>query len=278
MERNNQGRYAFLLVFISLIFVVGSLIAVFAETSINSGQQPAASSTPQITNIVFNTPTVVTATLLPTATSTNPPPPTETAIPAPSDTPTPQLLSQCTPPNGWVVYFILEGESLEDIAHQFNTTTDTLVEGNCLTSSQVQAGYLIFVPVVEPSATSAPSGACTKPAGWINYTVKSGDTLFKISRLFQTTVSELQTGNCLGSSTQIITGTRLWVPNNATITPTKSQSSREPKPGGSTAPTRAEYPKQHAGGSPGPFFATPMVLNATCSFTSPEVVVVFQLG
>ena len=77
----------------------------------------------------------------------------------------------------------------------------------------------VETPVSE-SATATSAMACSTPATWIKYTIKSGDTLFSIAQLFQTKYRTLQTGNCMGSSTRIYPGETLYVPNNATITPT----------------------------------------------------------
>jgi len=80
---------------------------------------------------------------------------------------------------------------------------------------------------VTKTSEATQSGACTKPTDWKDYKVKSGDTLFAISILFQTNVATLKSGNCLTSS-QIITGQIVWVPNNATLVPTKTEKPKEP--------------------------------------------------
>jgi LysM repeat protein len=82
------------------------------------------------------------------------------------------------------------------------------------------------------TTTAEDPGTCTKPTGWQDYKVKSGDTLFSISKLYQTDVPTIKSGNCL-TSTQIITGQILWVPDNATLVPTKTPkptATKEPKP------------------------------------------------
>ena len=78
-----------------------------------------------------------------------------------------------------------------------------------------------------PTTTPAPN--CGPPAGWKNYTIKSGDTLFSLSQAFRTTVAQLQLANCLGTSTKIIAGQSLFVPNVPTITP-NTTSTKTPKP------------------------------------------------
>jgi LysM repeat protein len=230
VDQNNHGRYAFLIVFVSFLFVIGSLIAVFAETNSLEELAPAASNTPLITDIVFSTPTVFTATTSPSLTPTLLPSPSETVQTAPTETETSPLLSQCNPPDGWIIYFIQFGETLESVAEKFGTTAGALKSANCLSSDQLLPGYIIFVPQSDTETSDDSNQSCTKPSGWITYTVQSGDTLFKISRQFQTSVSEIQTGNCMGSSTKIITGTRLWVPNNATLTPTSTATTAKTNP------------------------------------------------
>ena len=79
------------------------------------------------------------------------------------------------------------------------------------------------VSVATFTATSTESVVCTTPTGWVTYKVQSGDTLFSIAVRYQTNFLTLQAGNCMGNSTKIITGSTLWVPNNPTITPTKTQ-------------------------------------------------------
>ncbi|NQU30601.1 MAG: LysM peptidoglycan-binding domain-containing protein, partial [Anaerolineae bacterium] len=60
---------------------------------------------------------------------------------------------------------------------------------------------------------------CGVPAGWITYTVKSGDNLFRIGLAYRVTVADLQSANCLGYSTGIIIGKNIYVPNVPTSTP-----------------------------------------------------------
>jgi spore germination protein len=52
-----------------------------------------------------------------------------------------------------------------------------------------------------------------------NYIVRPGDTLFRIALSYNISSPQLQRANCMGSSTTIYTGQRLWVPNVPTRTP-----------------------------------------------------------
>jgi LysM repeat protein len=104
-------------------------------------------------------------------------------------------------------------------------STFTLVPSETLTTLTVTAELL-------PSATG-----CVVPSTWIKYTVQSGDTLYSIARNYQTTVSTLQQGNCMGGSTRIITGQTIYVPNNPTLTPTQTKTPTKTQPPPTKTPT-----------------------------------------
>ena len=71
--------------------------------------------------------------------------------------------------------------------------------------------------------------SCGAPAGWILYTVKQGDTLSSLSRVLGVTIAQLQSANCMGSSTQLYLGTSIYVPFTPpvikTATPIPSKTS-----------------------------------------------------
>jgi LysM repeat protein len=127
--------------------------------------------------------------------------------------PTPPV--NCPPPTGWVLVMIYPGDTLDVLAARYRTTPELLMTGNCLVSPILLPGYGIYVPPV-PTATPIPCGA---PYGWVQYIVQPGDNLYRISQLFRITVSDLQRANCLGYSTTIYTGQKLWVPNVPPSTP-----------------------------------------------------------
>ncbi|HKJ28354.1 MAG TPA: LysM peptidoglycan-binding domain-containing protein [Anaerolineales bacterium] len=119
------------------------------------------------------------------------------------------------------------------------TATDTPDDQQATATDTQQATTntpYTFTPTLFQSGSE-----CGVPGGWIKYTVKSGDTLFSISIKFQTTVYEIKNANCLVSNT-IITGSTLWVPNNPTITPTKTKvPTSTPKPTATKTPTVTCY-------------------------------------
>jgi len=146
-------------------------------------------------------------------------------------TPTlPQMPTQCPPPPGWRIYFVQAGDSLADLAASYGTSLEILMKNNCLISSQLLPDTIIYLPpfaTTIPGFTLSPTSispmACNRPPGWIDYRVKSGDTLSKISLLYRIALSRLMEANCLTSGF-IITGSIIWVPNVATSTPEVSPS------------------------------------------------------
>jgi LysM repeat protein len=157
--------------------------------------------------------TIVTPSLEPSNTEkpiTAAPPTITATLP-----PTPAV---CPPPAGWVPITVQLNEDLEIYSKRYKSSIDLLSQANCLTSASLTVGAILYVPPL-PTATLIP---CGPPAGWIIYVVKPKDNLFQISRLYQTSVPLLQAANCMGSSTLIIAGQPLYVPNVATITPTRT--------------------------------------------------------
>lgn len=108
---------------------------------------------------------------------------------------------------------------LPDTPIQFTPTE--AVETPTMTQDTLAGSNTGSVSTFTAAATEPP--VCTTPTGWVTYKIQSGDTLFSIAVRYQTTFLTLQAGNCMGNSTKIITGSTLWVPNNPTITPTKTE-------------------------------------------------------
>ena len=204
MQAVKQLGGGLLLGLISLMIVIGGISLALAEGYVPQPALFLASETPN--NTLFPTSDLATSFdfLL---------------TPFPSDTPPPSFTpappTNCPPPAGWILIFVGGGDTLESISAYYRTTTDALVQANCLISSNLLPGHTLYVPPL-PTNTVLVCGA---HAGWIQYTVQAGDTLFKISQLYRTTVSQLQQANCLGSSSTIFIGQKLWVPNVPTSTP-----------------------------------------------------------
>lgn len=204
MQTVRQLAGSVLLAFLSLLLVAGGISLALAES-----YMPAATPTATQTSapvFVFITPTsafpllAATASFTPTVTETLPPPPTS-----------------CLPPSGWVAIKVQPLDTLASLALQYKTTPELLSQANCLFSSDLAPGALLYVPPI-PTPTTVP---CGPPPGWVRYTVQAGNTLFSLSQAFGVSVSQLQRANCMPySQTAINAGQQIWAPNVATRTPT----------------------------------------------------------
>lgn len=190
----------------SVILVIGGIFLSLAETL------PPPSTPTQIPPTFpqsFPTPTGTLETMTAIPTETETPLPTLTALALASPT-------SCTPPSGWILITTGSGDTVYELAQRYKTTAENLNAANCLTAAELPTGLALYVPPV-PTVTVAP---CGPPFGWVrNYIVQRGDTLFRIALSYNITYPRLQRANCMGSSTTIYTGQRLWVPNVPTRTP-----------------------------------------------------------
>jgi len=188
---------------ISLILVIGGISLALAETS-----TPAPTPTPFLSPTTF---AVEFASPFPTQ-SIPTEIPSQTSFPSATIAPT----KSCTIPAGWVLVTVGTNDTLYTIAERYKTTADNLSTGNCLDSTDLTPGSLLYVPLV-PTVTVIP---CGPPFNWVKtHTVQAGENLYRISLLYRTTVSQLQSANCMGASTIIHVGQVLWVPNVPTSTP-----------------------------------------------------------
>ena len=215
MQSLRQLGIGIIVAIVSVILVVGGILLALAESV------PAPSTPTQIPPTLpqsFPTPTITASPMqseTPTATQTATTMATNTAqdiVLASTSTP-------CTPPAGWIRISAGAGDTIYSVAQRYKTTADNLSAANCLLSAELPAGYALFVPSV-PTVTVI---ACGPPRGWVRtHIVRPGDTLFRIALLYGTTYPQLQRANCMGSSTIIYAGQRLWVPNVPTRTPVPS--------------------------------------------------------
>ena len=138
-------------------------------------------------------------------------------------TPTPvptqvNTLALCPPPQDWVPYSIQVGDSLESLSLKYLVSEAEIKQANCLEIDSLIPGSFIYLPQIEvtPTFTITPFIAteeqCGPPPSWVVYIIQSNDTLFELSILFNVSVPQLQSANCMGDSTILKTGTRFYVP------------------------------------------------------------------
>ena len=102
------------------------------------------------------------------------------------------------------IYIVKSGDSLYQISKKFNTTIDELKKINNLSSNLLSIGQKLIIPN-NNSNNEIPSSN--------TYIVKSGDSLYQISKKYNTTVDELKRINNLSSNLLSI-GQTLIIPNN----------------------------------------------------------------
>ncbi|HHU33312.1 MAG: cell wall hydrolase [Zhaonellaceae bacterium] len=114
-------------------------------------------------------------------------------------------------------YYVQKGDSLYKIGQKYGVSANYVKQTNGLKSNVIYPGQKLWVPDQKVNA--------------INYTVKKGDTLYKIAKAYGTTVNAIKTTTGLKSNT-LYPGQALLIPkqtSNAKATTTASRS------GGSSA-------------------------------------------
>ncbi len=97
-------------------------------------------------------------------------------------------------------YTVKSGDSLWSIANQFGVTVAALKDANSLTSNLLSIGQVLLIP---SSNNITP----------VNYTVKSGDSLWSIANRFNTTVDAIKSLNNL-TTNLLSVGQILKIPSN----------------------------------------------------------------
>lgn len=95
------------------------------------------------------------------------------------------LIPGSTVPSTNQTYIVKSGDTLYAIANTYGTTVDAIKELNNLTNNMLSIGQNILIP--ETNQVSKPT----------MYIVKSGDSLWRIARNFNTTVNDIRVLNNL---------------------------------------------------------------------------------
>jgi membrane-bound lytic murein transglycosylase D len=159
-------------------------------------------------------------------------------------------LSQITPPNGeyqillpldkvaefqniiasnqelfniqWQKHTIKRGESLSIIAQQYQTSQREIKKLNNLKSHRIRAGKILLIPVPSSSQSLSTNQFLKKPQAKQRkhiatkkvHTIRSGDSLWRIARAYQTDVKSLSRWNNLSPSTPLKLGMKLTIWTN----------------------------------------------------------------
>lgn len=103
-----------------------------------------------------------------------------------------------TPYFGTLTYTVAQGDSLYTIAHNYNSTVANILKFNSIPNPKlIFPGQKIVIPLSPPEA--------------IIYTVKSGDTIYRIAKKYGTYVNNLTQFNYLTPPFTIYPGQQLVV-------------------------------------------------------------------
>lgn len=105
------------------------------------------------------------------------------------------------------IHIVQPGDTLWSISRKYNTTVEEIMRLNNLNSTLITVGQELIVPG---------SGEVTPSPENIVYTVQKGDTLWSISRRFNTTVDTIKSYNNLTSNALSI-GQKLIIPSTQDI-------------------------------------------------------------
>ena len=106
--------------------------------------------------------------------------------------------------NSSSTYVVQNGDSLYKIAQKYNTTVNDIKSLNNLSSDALMIGQTLKIPTNTSNSTTSGNN--------ITYTVKSGDSLYKIAQRYNTTVNAIKSLNGL-SSDNISIGQQLLIPS-----------------------------------------------------------------
>ncbi|WP_078146071.1 LysM peptidoglycan-binding domain-containing protein [Exiguobacterium sp. HVEsp1] len=106
-------------------------------------------------------------------------------------------------------YTVKSGDTLYSIARTYGVTVSALAAANNITNySLIYVGQVLIIPTT----------TVTPPTTTVKYTVKSGDTLYKIATMYNTTVAKIAAANNITNVNSIYVGQVLVIPGT-TITP-----------------------------------------------------------
>lgn len=136
-----------------------------------------------------------------------------------------QMPNWCPPPvrskykRGTVTHRVRKGDTLSTIARRYGSSVKSIMRTNRLKSSRtIQVGWKLKIPVKKRYAStlsSKKSSAKACPPSTQRYTVRKGDSLWKIANRFHTTTKAIRTASRM-SGTALSIGQVLTIPSPST--------------------------------------------------------------
>jgi LysM repeat protein len=220
--------------FVGLLSATGSILLVLAAASLallEGGVSPFQTIPPTETQAQPQ-PVIPTASSTPGLSVT-----VVTVTPQIPPTVMPTGTPSCTDkPVDWITYTIQAGDTIDSLVEQSAVSREDFLKANCFRNApaRLEPGWVVYLPpnvsattTITATLTETPEPplptVCAAPPGWILYTVRPGDNLFRLSLAYGISQFELARANCL-PGTLIYAGQRLYVPNRPTIVPSVTRT------------------------------------------------------
>jgi len=207
-RKRRQSTTPFLIGGAAIVLIAVGIVVLVLWLTGSSGPSLSFMASPTPTSTETATPTA-TATASPTPTNTS----TVTLTPTASATPT---------ASGPFIYVVVEGDTLDSIAAQFNVNVLVLMALNNMTDSLIRVGDELLIPNPD-LALDTPTPIPTGWRGTIEYRIAVGDTLELIAQQFFSTVESIMEENEIENANEIFVGQIIVVRVNiATAVPTST--------------------------------------------------------
>ena len=207
-RKRRQNTTPFLIGGVAIVLIAVGIVVLILWLTGSSGPSFSFMASPTPTATDTATPTA-TATASPTATNT----PTITNTPTASATPT---------ASGPFIYVVVEGDTLDSIAAQFNVNVLVLMALNNMTDSLIRVGDELLIPNPD-LALDTPTPIPTGWRGTIEYRIAVGDTLELIAQRYFSTVESIMEENEIDNANEILVGQIIVIRVNiATPVPTST--------------------------------------------------------
>ena len=105
------------------------------------------------------------------------------------------------------IYIVQKGDTLYSIAKNNNISVESIIEKNNLNSSNLYIGQELYIPAINENSNEKNNDNNEYEI----YTIKKGDSLWKISREYGITIPQLKEINNL-EDFNIIVGQKILVP------------------------------------------------------------------
>ncbi len=120
--------------------------------------------------------------------------------------------SPASPDATFVKYKVRRGDNLWRIANAYGTTVGSIKRANSLISNEIYPGMSLMVPKSSSSITRyVYSGSDAGDKDYVVYTIRRGDTLWKIAKDYKVDISDLARWNNISSKSRLYPGDKLKI-------------------------------------------------------------------